>query len=159
MEALAAIAGVSTGIGLIAVIVLAFKLSGAKDEQLAARDMLDQEREQHRKTRGELDVETAAHKATGDELRKEKALRADAEAQRNEAYRKEREDVVAIIEKSNVADAQRLVASLLARPLPGVVSGVLPARELPAPVSKGTRAEDPRDGLVDPFTVQPPTTP
>lgn len=119
IEVLAAISSGSTLtlIGLVAWLV--YKLVRSKDEQLAARDMLDAERKELAKVRGELDVETAAHVATRDELRKEKYARADSEAQRNAAYLEERNNVVAIIEKSNLADAALLVGRILAAPLPG----------------------------------------
>lgn len=150
IEALAAIGAAGT-VGLaVAVVVMAFKLVASSREQLAARDLLDQEREQHRKTRGELDTEAAAHAVTRDELRKEKDLRASAESQRNQAHIEERNHVVQIIQKSNIADAAHLVSRILAAPLSGVVSAQLPATK---------RSEDDRDGLVDPFAVQPPAAP
>lgn len=150
IEALAAIGGIGT-VGLAAaIVVMAFKLVAASREQLAVRDLLDEEREQHRKTRGELEVESAAHVVTRDELRKEKNLRASAESQRNQAHMEEREHVVRIIEKSNIADAAHLVARILAAPL---TSG------MPAQLPTANRSEDDRDGLVDPFAVQPSTSP
>lgn len=141
MEILAGIGGVSTAIGLVAVIALAFKLVSALREQIAMRDLLDAERKQLSIARGELDTETAAHAATSDELRKEKDLRASAESERNQAHLKEREHVVEIIQKSNIADAAGLVSRILSAPL---VSGLPP--QVPAP----KRSEDPRDGLLDP---------
>lgn len=141
IEALAAIGGIGTAGALIAVIVLAFKLVAAAREQIAARDLYDGEREQHRKTRGELDIETASHAVTRDELRKEKDLRASAESQRNAAYLEEREHVVEIVKTANIASASGLVARLLAAPL---------ANGVPPQVPGARRSEDPRDGLIDP---------
>ncbi len=112
--------GIVGGIGAIAAIVtLALKLAGAKDDQIAAMDLLDKEREQHRVTRGELEVETAAHAATRDELRKEKQLRTDVEAQRNQCVREDRENTVKLIENSGIADAVHLGNRILSAPLPG----------------------------------------
>jgi hypothetical protein len=139
---LAAIGGISGGVGLIAVIVLAFKLVAAAREQIAARDLLDQEREQHAKTRGELVMETAAHAVTRDELRKEKDLRASAESQRNGAYLEEREHVVTIVKTSNIADAAGLVSHLLSAPL----ANGLP----PLPAAGAARSSSDPDALIDP---------
>lgn len=148
IEAFAAIGAGSTLtlIGLVAWLV--YRIVRSKDEQLAARELLDQEREELRRVRGELHTETAAHAVTRDELRKEKDLRATAESQRNEAHLKEREHVVTIIKSANIADAAHLVARILAAPL-----GV------PEAVPAASRSEDPRDGLLDPFAVQPPPAP
>jgi hypothetical protein len=121
IEALAAIGGIGT-VGLAAaIVVMAFKLAAASREQLAVRDLLDEEREQHRKTRGELEVETAAHGVTKKQLKAEKQLRASVESERNHAYQQARNDVVERIKKSKVADAQHILADLLALPLPGFV--------------------------------------
>ncbi len=117
IEALAAIGGGGTLVGLLAVVVLAFKYAGAVREQLAARDLLDTEREELRKTRGELDVETATHAVTAKRLDEERELRIAVEAQRNDAYRRARDFYAAKLKASNVADAVRLVDELLALPV------------------------------------------
>jgi hypothetical protein len=137
-----------------AFITLAFLNRKDGRELIAARDMLDKEREETRKVRGELAVETAAHAVTSDELRKEKILRAGAEAQRNEAYRTARDHFVERIKKAKVADANHLIADLLSMPLPGVlVSGV------PKAVPEGRATAPGPDSLIDPFAVQPPPDP
>lgn len=117
-------AGAALAVCLAPIVWLTYKLVGAKDEQLAARDLLDKEREEKRAIEGELATEAAAHAVTRDELAKEKNLRASTESERNDAYRKERENVVAIIEQANLADAAGIVARILAAPLPGVVQAV-----------------------------------
>jgi hypothetical protein len=122
-EVLAAIGSGGTVIGLVAVLVLVFKLVKAKDEQLACRDLLDQEREQHRKTRGELATEVAGHATTQKRLDAEQKLRVEVEAQRNEAFRVARDFYAEKLMNSGVADAIKLVDSVLSGPLPGVVSG------------------------------------
>jgi hypothetical protein len=149
IQALAAI-GAGTTVTLIALTAwLTYRLVGAMREQLAARDMLDAEREQHRVTRGERDTETAAHAVTRDELRKEKDLRASAESERNQALQEGANHVVERIKTANIADANRLLAGLLADPLAGFVPQAVP--------EGGTAASD-RDGLLNPF-VQPPSDP
>jgi hypothetical protein len=120
---------VSTG-GLVTFAVLNHR---AKNEQLAARDMLDSEREQHRVARGECNLETAAHAVTRDELRKEKNLRASAESQRNQAYQEGADHVVKRIKTANIADANRLLAGLLADPLAGFVPQAVPEGRSTAP--------------------------
>lgn len=120
-EVLAAIGAGGTVIGLVAVIVLAFRLVSASKEQLAARDLLDQEREQHRVTRGELATEAAGHATTTKRLEAEQKLREAVEVQRNEAARRARDFYVARLQKSGVADAIRLVDDLLNAELPGLV--------------------------------------
>jgi hypothetical protein len=138
------------GAGLVAVaaafVTLAFLNRKDGRELLAARDLLDGERAEHRKTHGELDVETAAHAVTSDLLRKEKELRASAESQRNEAYRTARDQIVERIQKAKVADANRIVADLLNMP---IVVPKLPEGRATAPGP---------DALLDPF-VQPPKPP
>lgn len=121
----------------------------SKNEQLAARDLLDAEREQHRVTRGERDAETAAHAVTRDELRKEKDLRASAESERNQAYREGANHVVERIKTANIADANRFLAGLLADPLAGFV---------PREVPEGRSTAPGPDRLENPF-VQPPPDP
>jgi hypothetical protein len=105
------------GIGLIAATaaVVTFALLGRKDAAAIRQlgDMLDAEREQHRKTRGELDLETAAHAVTRQLLAKEQTLRADVEAQRNQCVREDRENTVKLIEGSGIADALALGNSIL----------------------------------------------
>jgi hypothetical protein len=128
IEALSVIGGSGTLVGLVAVIVLAFKLVASAREQIALRDLLDSEREQHRATRGELDTETAAHQATAKALAVEKQLRTSVEVQRNDAYRRARDFYVERLKASSVADAVRLVDDLLSLPLPGIV----PVEEVPA---------------------------
>lgn len=112
-------AGGASAVCLVVIVWLTYKLVRSKDEQLAARDMLDKERERADAAEGDLKAESAAHVVTRDELRKEKYARAEAEAQRNAAHMEERNNVVAIIEKSNLADAALLVSRILAAPLPG----------------------------------------
>jgi hypothetical protein len=120
MEALAAISSVGTVGALAAVIVLAFKLVASTKEQLAARDLLDAERKQLAIARAELATETAAHAVTSDELRKEKLLRTDVEAQRNQCVREDRENTIKLIEGSGIADAVSLGNRILSAPMPGV---------------------------------------
>ena len=75
-----------------------------------------------------------------DQLRKEKDLRAVAESQRNQAFKEARDQIVERIKTSNVADAQHLIAGLLAAPLPG----------LPQAVPQGRATAPGPDALVDP---------
>lgn len=119
IEALAAIGAGSTLtlIGLVA--FLAYKLVRSKDEQLAARDLLDKEREEKNHAVNDLAVETAAHAETRRLLAAEKDLRAVAESQRNQAWKESREEAVRIIESSGVADAAHLGNRILSMPLPG----------------------------------------
>lgn len=119
IEAFAIGGGLGTLGALVAIVIMSFRLDSARREQLAARDMLDKERERADAAEGDLKAESAAHAVTRDELRKEKYARAEAESQRNAAHMEERNNVVAIIEKSNLADAALLVSRILAAPLPG----------------------------------------
>lgn len=136
---------VATG-GLVTFAVLNHR---AMRDMVAAMDMLDKEREQHRITNGELVLEVSAHAVTRDELRKEKDLRAIAESQRNQAYQEGVSHVVERIKKAKVADAQHVIAGLLAEPLPGFV---------PREVPEGRSTAPGPDRLENPF-VQPPSDP
>lgn len=138
IEALAAIGSVGT-VGLaVAVVVLAFKYVGAVKEQLAARDMLDKEREQKQVALGELATEAAAHAVTQKRLLAEQDLRASVESQRNDAYRRARDYYAARLKASGVADAIRIVDDLLSAPLPGVVR----EEEATVPAGDPNRTDD-----------------
>lgn len=120
IEALAGISGIST-LTLVGVVVwLVYKSFAAKDAELVANKALEKEREEHRSTRGELAVEEAAHTTTRDLLRKEQDLRADVEAQRNDAERRVRDHIIEQIASSGIADAVALGNRILSAPLPGV---------------------------------------
>ena len=126
-EVLAGVGGASA-VCLVVIVWLTYKLVRSKDEQLAARDMLDAERKELAKVRGELDVETAAHAVTQKRLSAEQELRASVEAQRNDAFRTARDHYAERLKNSGVADAIRIVDELLSGPLPGVVPDkVVPA--------------------------------
>lgn len=119
-------------IGLLAVaigglITFAVLNHRAKNEQLAARDMLDKEREQHRVTAGELTAEIAAHETTRKSLAAEQKLRATVEVQRNDAYRQARDYYVERLKGAGVADAIRIIDDLLSAPLPSGMSKEVPA--------------------------------
>jgi hypothetical protein len=121
-ELLAAVGSIGT-LGLaVAVTVFAFRYAAVIREQIACRDMLDQEREELRTVRGQLALEEAAHEATQKQLRAERNLRAAVESQRNDAERRCRDYYAEQIRNSGVADAISLVDRLLSMPLPGVVS-------------------------------------
>lgn len=128
-----------------AFVAMAFLNRKDNRETLAARDLLDGEREELRKVRGELNVETAAHAETRRLLAKEKDLRAVAESQRNQAFQEARDYLVAKLKKSKIADVERFIADLLATPLPGLPEAV--------PASRATTPGP--DALIDPFAVQP----
>lgn len=117
---------------------------GRKDarELLAARDMLDQEREETRVVRGQLASEEAAHEVTEKLLKKEQALRATAEAERNDAYRRARDYYAERIRNSGVADAIHLVDSILALPLPGVVRDASDGVSEVVPAGDPNRTDD-----------------
>lgn len=120
IEALAGISGVST-LALVGVAVwLVYRTLSAKDAEIALAKLLDKEREDLRATRGALAVEEAAHTATRDLLGKEQSLRAEVEAQRNQAWRECRDHIVEQILASDIAGAVALGNRLLAQPLPGV---------------------------------------
>lgn len=120
IEALAGISGVST-LALVGVVVwLVYKAFAAKDAEIAVNKAFEKEREEHRETRGELQVEEAAHTATRDLLRKEQGLRAEVEAQRNDAERRVRDHIVDQIASSGIADAVALGNRILSAPLSGV---------------------------------------
>lgn len=143
IEALAGIGAGTSAIGLIAVIVLAFKLVASAREQLAARDLLDKEREfaaallvDRNGLKVELDSERTKTKVLADRL-------AVAEAQRNEAQRRERDHVIERIKGADVSDANRIVADLLSAPLADSVPQAVPRS---AQLTSG-------DGLMDPSTV------
>lgn len=102
-------------------------------ELIAARDRiekLDEEYGELERDRNGLTVELAAAREL---LAKERDLRAVAESQRNTAFQQARDQLVERIKKSNVADAQRLVADLLAAPLPGFVPQAVPEGRATAP--------------------------
>jgi hypothetical protein len=133
IQFLAALGGSAT-LALIALTTwLTYKLVASKDQQLAARDMLDSAHEQLRGVEGDLKAETAAHAATTDELRKEKLLRASAEAERNEADRRARDQLVEEINASGIGDAIALGNRLLSRPLPGARLSETPGNDLEKP--------------------------
>jgi hypothetical protein len=113
-----AILGFAT-LALGAIVGLALDARSARKEQLAARDLLDKAHEELRNVEGDLKVETAAHVATADELRKERLLRASAEAERNEAWRQARDHIIEEINAMGIADAAAIGNRLLSRPLPG----------------------------------------
>lgn len=120
IEALAGISGVST-LALVGVVVwLVYKSLAAKDSEISLAKQLDKEREEHRSTRGELAVEEAAHTVTRDLLTREQALRADVEAQRNQAWRDCRDHIVEQIASSGIGDAVALGNRILSSPMPGV---------------------------------------
>jgi hypothetical protein len=120
IEALASISSVST-LALVGVVVwLVYKSFAAKDGELAASKAFEKERDEHRATRGELQVEEAAHTATRDLLKKEQDLRAEAEAQRNDAERRVRDEIVEHILASDIDGAVALGNRILSAPLPGV---------------------------------------
>lgn len=140
-EVLAAVGGGGTIVGLAAVVVLAFKLVSAKDDVIAARDLLDGERETLRSVRTDLNNEIVAHANTSKMLEQEHNLRLIVERQRNEAAAAAREYLVKRIKESNVVDANKLIADLLAVDLR---SGVL------APVPKTGSASPGSDDLERP---------
>jgi hypothetical protein len=126
---------------LAAVITISLLLHRAQREAMAVRDLLDSERTLARQYGSERDLEVAAHAVTREQLKQERDLRAVAEAQRNEALRSARDFFVAKIENAGIADAGRLVADLLASPLPGLPPA-LPRSEAP-----GTALIDPSADL------------
>jgi hypothetical protein len=131
----AALVAVVAGLAALSAWLTYGRIAATK-EQLAARDLLDSEREQHRQTRGELDVEAAARAATEKKLEAEKKLRESVEVERNEAMRLARDQVAEHIRNAGVADAIRLVDSIYALPLPGVV------REEVVPAGDPSRTDD-----------------
>ena len=122
------------GVGQIAVITwLVYKLVRSKDDQILAIKRIDQLDEQLMHTQNDLNTETAAHAATSDELRKEKLLRASAEAERNEAWRQARDHIVEQINQSGIADAANLGNRILSAPLPGTRLSDTPGNDLEKP--------------------------
>lgn len=119
IETLAIIGGIGTTGALVAVIVLALKLAAAKDDQIATLDLLDDERTRARQLEEDLRLEIGAHEVTQGELDKERYLRAEAEASRNECVRRDRENTVKLIEGSGIADAVSIGNRILSAPLPG----------------------------------------
>jgi hypothetical protein len=149
MQALAAIGGGGTLLFGIAFITLAFLNRRDARDLLNARDLLDSKDEELTKVRGELLLESATLVTTQDELRKEKNLRASAEAERNDAYRTARDQIVERLKKGNVADANHLITDLLSMPLGG----------MPKAVPEGRATAPGPDALIDPWPVQPPKSP
>lgn len=132
------------GIGLIAATagVLALALLGRRDakELLAARDVLEKLDEQfdalevdRNGLKVEIDSERTKTKTLTDRV-------AVAEAQRNEAQRRERDHVIERIKSAKVADANRIIADLLSTPL---------ADSVPQAVSRSAQPTS-GDGLMDP---------
>lgn len=121
-----------------AMLTLGLKLASAKDEQLEIRDLYEKLDESH----DALEVERNGLKVDLDSERKKTAVLTDrvavVEAERNEAQRKERAYVIERIRRANVADANGIIADLLAAPL--VVHKAVPRSEEP---TSG-------DGLMDP---------
>jgi hypothetical protein len=133
IEVLAGIAGATT-LALVPLVAwLTYKLVRSKDEQILAVKRIEQLDSSLSEVRGELNTETAAHAATSDELRKEKLLRASAEAQRNDAERRVRDHVVEFISKSGIADAAALGNRILSAPLPGARLSETPGNDLEKP--------------------------
>lgn len=126
MIALACIALGLAAASVAGLIAFAWRADSRASDLLATRKLLDVEHEHHRTTRGELNAEIAAHVVTRGELAKEKTLRASVEAQRNQAWRYARENAVAIIEASGIADAVSLGNRILSAPLPGSVPDAVP---------------------------------
>lgn len=139
LEAIAAIGAGSTLtlIGLVAWLV--YKLVRSKDEQLAARDMLDKERERADAAEGDLRAETSAHAVTSEMLDVEQDLRSIAEAQRNEAQRRVHDLLRQHMRDATDDEIRALTADAFRSPL-GVVS-----------VPEARRSDHPTDGLLDPF--------
>jgi hypothetical protein len=138
IQALAAIGAGST-LTLIALVAwLVYKLVGSMRELLATRDLYEKLDEEF----DALEVDRNGLKAELDSERKKTAKLTDrvseAEAERNEAQRKERLYVVEKIKRAGIADANRIVADILAAPL--VVHKAVPRSE--EPISG--------DGLMDP---------
>lgn len=82
----------------------------AKDAEVAAVKREVDEKTAHAVTRSERDGLSAQLATKTEQLAREQTLRAVAEAQRNEAQRKDREHVGAEILASNMDDAVRIAA-------------------------------------------------
>jgi hypothetical protein len=116
-----------------ALIWCVYKLVRSKDDQILAIKRIEQLDTQLEHTRGDLNVETAAHVATSEELRKEKLLRASAEAERNEAIRRDREQIVEHLNSVGIADAAAIGNRILSAPLPGTRLSDTPGNDLEKP--------------------------
>ena len=89
---------------------------GRKDarELLAARDMLDQEREETRVVRGQLALEEAAHGVTQAQLKTEQDLRSVAEARLNLAQRRVTELLKSHLERASDEEIRAATAAAFA---------------------------------------------
>lgn len=140
-DLLAAIGSVGTVGALAVVVVLAFKLVASKDAQIGAAQKLSDKVEELAGVRTDLNNEIVSHENTSKMLEQEHNLRLVVERQRNEADAAAREYLVKRIKESNVVDANKLIADLLAVDLR---SGVL------APVPKTGSASPGSDDLERP---------
>lgn len=114
MEILAAIGGSGTLLFGIAFVTLAFLNRKDSRELHAARDRIEKLDEQHDGVVKERDDLVLKLAAKTEEHRKEKALRIDVEAQRDNAFAIMRDRIVEYMKKAKVADANRVISDLLA---------------------------------------------
>lgn len=141
IEALAAIGGGGMAIAIVAIVVLAFKLSASKDDVIAARDRIEKLDERADIAETDLKLETAAHAVTRSQLKTEQNLRAVAEAKLNQAQRRVRELLAAHLKDASDEEIQAATAHAFAD-----FDGV--------PLSEG--GPDGTSGLIDPFADVPP---
>lgn len=129
-------------LGLVALLIgtnitLTVWWRGANKDKNVAEDLAHAEQKQRVQAQEELRLANLTIQAREAEMAIVKERLVTAEQQRNEATEAARDHFVRRLQDSKIADAAKLVADLLADPLPGVV---LPKR-----------SDDAKDGLLDPF--------
>lgn len=143
IEALAAIGGGAALVGIASVVILAFKLSSAKDDVIAASDANRKLDERCDTAESDLKLETAAHAVTSAQLKTERDLRGVAEAKLNQARRRVRELLADNLKDATDEEIQAATARAFAD-----------FDDDGVPLSEG--GSDGTTGLVDPFPDVPP---
>jgi biopolymer transport protein ExbB/TolQ len=117
IQVLAAVTGGTTVILVGLTAWLTYKLVSAQRETMAARDLLNGERQVSAEYRAARDIEVTAHAVTKGSLAKEKTLRVIAESQRNEAQRKARDLLRKHMRTATDDEIRETVADLFTTPL------------------------------------------
>lgn len=135
--------GIVGGLGVVAAIVtLAFKLLRAKNDQIAAIELLRSKEQAYDELERDRDGMRVERDTAREALRKERDLRAAVESERNDAYRRARDYYADRIKNAGIGDAIRLVDDLFRMPLPGVVPDARVSAVETVPAGDPARTDD-----------------